>query len=79
MLSLASVATFSFVGVRVFEVCHEGAGMSPGVVRELSFSKWACIVMIRVWGSDAISFVNGFLMVVRMDWSLAHGCSPAVV
>ena len=59
--------------------CHGGSGMWSGVLRECSFSKFVCS-MLMIWvGHVVISLVVGSRMASSLGWSSALGCRPAAV
>jgi hypothetical protein len=59
-------------GLRGF--CHGGGEMWSRVLRECSFSKCVCSMLIIWGGRVAISSVVESRMASSLDWSLALGC-----
>ena len=53
--------------------------MWSGVLRECSFSKYVCSMLMILVGYVVISLVVGSRMASRLGWSLALGCRSAAV
>jgi hypothetical protein len=71
------VGTFGCLCVRIFWVLPEGGGISSGMMRGWSSSKWVWSVVRMVRGSDVTWLVVGSRIVLRLGWSLALGGRPA--
>jgi hypothetical protein len=50
------------IGVRVERVLPRGGGMWSGVLRECSFSKWVCRILMTLGGWEVILLVAGSMM-----------------
>ena len=61
---------------RLYGSNYRGMGRMSGVTWECSATKCEWRVSSMVWGWAVISLVYGTLMVARLGWSLALGCSP---
>ena len=79
MLSCGCVGFRVGVRVRIEGFCHVGSGMWSKVLRECSFSKCVCSLLMICVGCAVISLVVGSRMAPRLGWSLALGCRLAVV
>jgi hypothetical protein len=64
-------------GLRGF--CHGGSKMRSGLLRECSFSKYACSMLMICEGFVVISLVVGSRIASRLGWSFALGWRPAAV
>jgi len=56
-----------------------GRGMWAGVLRECSFSKCVCSMLMILDGFVVISLVFGSRMASSLGWSLALGCRYVAV
>jgi len=64
-------------GLRGF--CHGGRGMWSGVLRECSFLKCVCKMLMICVGYVVILLVVGSRMASSLGWYLALGCRLAAV